>query len=244
MQSRMKIHLLVARPLREFLASTGTRRVIDLGSGSGGLITDLAQEFRAAGFEVEFTLTDRYPNNDLGLSVEGMTALTDPIDARDVPRELSGCRTLFNAFHHFDHADAITVLKNAVDVSQPICVFEIADRRFVNVLGSFLIPAIALVITPVIRPWTLGRFVFTYLVPLVPFVCWWDGLVSQLRAYTSDELLELASKASCEYEWKSGMIKSTGTPIRITYLTGYPKLEPGEDTEIIEGKTEATVRTQ
>ena len=29
-----------------------------------------------------------------------------------------------------------------------------------------------------------GRMLWTYPVPLVPLTCWWDGIVSQLRAYT------------------------------------------------------------
>ena len=43
---------------------------------------------------------------------------------------------------------------------------------------------IVLLVTPLIRPFTLSRILWTYLLPLVPLTCWWDGIVSQLRAYT------------------------------------------------------------
>jgi hypothetical protein len=39
-----------------------------------------------------------------------------------------GFRTLFNAFHHFQPADAIAVLRDAARAGQPIGVFEIPDR--------------------------------------------------------------------------------------------------------------------
>jgi hypothetical protein len=47
------------------------------------------------------------------------------------------------------------------------------------------------VFTPFMRPFLWKRLLFTYPLPCVPMICLWDGFVSQLRAYTPDELRAL-----------------------------------------------------
>jgi hypothetical protein len=58
-------------------------------------------------------------------------------------------------------------------------------------------------------------------VPLVPLTCVWDGIVSQLRAYTRDEL-----RAMCEgsdpMAWEAGQIPIAKGRGRLTYLVGFP----------------------
>jgi hypothetical protein len=54
-------------------------------------------------------------------------------------------------------------------------------------------PLLVLFATPFIRPFRWRRLLWTYLLPAVPLTCWWDGVVSQLRAYTVPELERLAS---------------------------------------------------
>jgi len=61
-------------------------------------------------------------------------------------------------------------------------------------------------------------------VPLVPLTCWWDGVVSQLRAYTFDELIGLDDDAAPDsYEWTAGRIALPSFPGHLTYLIGYPR---------------------
>jgi hypothetical protein len=49
----------------------------------------------------------------------------------------------------------------------------------------------------------------------------WDGLVSQLRAYTAAELAQLGAAAGT-MEWRSGHVPFTRGPGRFTYLIGRP----------------------
>ena len=145
-----------------------------------------------------------------------------PVDAKAVPPELTGFRTLFNAFHHFRPADAAAVLRDAVRAGQPIGVFEVMDRTVAGVLPVvLLVPLIVLLATPFVRPFRWDRLVLTYLVPLVPLTCWWDGLVSALRAYTPAELEALGREAGPGYMWRAGRVPlSGGSPGRLTYLIG------------------------
>ena len=148
-----------------------------------------------------------------------------PVDARDVPAELNGFRTVFNAFHHFKPDDARAVLQSAVSARQPIGVFEIPERTIPIVIATMVfVPILVLLSTPFIRPFRLERLLFTYLIPLVPLTCFWDGFVSQLRAYTPDELRGLAdSLGGVGYEWKAGKVSVAGSgPPNLTYLVGRP----------------------
>jgi hypothetical protein len=72
-------------------------------------------------------------------------------------------------------------------------VFEIGDqsRRPLVVAAIFLMPLVVLLVTPMIRPFRWSRLFWTYLVPAVPFLVLFDGVVSCLRTYTPDELREL-----------------------------------------------------
>ena len=183
---------------------------------------------RAGGLDVDALLTDRYPNMEafarIAESSDGVISYhAAPIDARDVPPDLRGVRTIFNAFHHFRPADARKVIRSAVDSGQALAVFEVPERRIPVVVMTLLAPLMVLLTTPFIRPFRWRRLVFTYLAPLVPLTCLWDGVVSQLRAYTPRELRQLARDAGgTEYAWTAGKVDVGSIPARLTYLLGRP----------------------
>jgi hypothetical protein len=189
----------------------------------------LQKDLAANGVRVSFTLTDRFPNIDafqcIAAESQGKIAFrTDSIDAKAVPQDLIGFRTMFNAFHHFAPDDAVSVLRDAAREPQPIGIFEIPDRRWLTLLSMlFLTPLIVLVIAPFMRPFRWRRLLWTYVLPLVPLTIWWDGIVSQLRAYTPAELEALAAEVAVEnYTWRAGRIPIGTTPGYLTYLLGYP----------------------
>ena len=86
-----------------------------------------------------------------------------------------------------------------------------------------LVPIPVLLTAPFIRPFRWDRLLFTYLPPLVPLLCWWDGTVSQLRAYTAAELEDLAaSLGDVGYQWSAGRVSPQGAGPRVTWLIGLP----------------------
>jgi hypothetical protein len=65
--------------------------------------------------------------------------------------------------------------------------------------------------------------VWTYLIPVVPMIAMWDGLVSNLRTYSVGELNDLVEQvADDRYEWKIGRARSIGLS-RVTYAIGTPR---------------------
>ena len=135
---------------------------------------------------------------------------------------LAGMRTLFNAFHHLNPEDGRAVLHAAAAARQPIAIFEISDRTWRALISiAVLTPLFVWIATPFMRPFLWRRLLWTYPIPLVPFTCWWDGIVSQLRAYTVEELRALA-KGSAPMQWEAGHVPVVNGQGRLTYLLGFP----------------------
>jgi hypothetical protein len=140
----------------------------------------------------------------------------------NVPKELDGFRTIFSSFHHFDKNSAVKVLQNAVDSNAPIGIFEAAERKWLYIFGVLLsTPIFTFACSLFFKPFKWSRVFYTYIIPLIPFFALSDGIVSMLRIYNPEELIELTKlTTSKNYIWKSGTIKNKlGT--KVTYLVGY-----------------------
>ena len=212
---------LVERALRE----SGATRIVDLCSGGSGPLPGLVATLNAKGLAVTATLTDLYPNvrafEQIAASTRDRVSFAEePVDARAVPARLTGLRTMFNAFHHFAPGDARAVLHAAAAARQPIAIFEVSERS-VRMILVILVPVLVWLSTPFMKPFLWRRLFWTYLVPLVPLTCLWDGIVSQLRAYTVEELGQLAS-GSAPMQWDIGQVPIAGGRGRLTYLIGVP----------------------
>jgi hypothetical protein len=217
----------IAPRLAAALTRTGARRIVDLCAGGGGPWPDLLDQMGLNGVRVR--LTDRFPNRDaFARMVErsGGRVEAEPgsVDAAAVPGSLTGFRTIFSSFHHFRPAEATGILADAVRCRAGIAVFEGAERRWLALLWMVFTPLIVLVAMPSVRPARLSHLVLTYLIPLVPLVVLWDGIVSCLRCYVPEELEALARAADDgSYEWEAGHAPVPMSPLRITYLVGTPK---------------------
>ena len=84
----------------------------------------------------------------------------------------------------------------------------------------FLMPLFAWILTPRMRPFRWSRLLWTYLLPVIPFVVFWDGLVSCVRTRTPQELLHLTTRFP-DYDWTAGY--APGRWLAAVYLIGQPK---------------------
>src|ERR1017187_6204934 len=210
------------------LQRTGTRRILDLCSGASGPWLWLHPALADKGVIASVCLTDKYPNLEgfeleSRLTNQAISYQPQPVDPTQVPGELLGFRTMFTAFHHFRPEQACAVLADAVRNRQGIGVFEATQRRPLALLFTLLAPLGVLVVTPVIRPFRWSRLLWTYLLPLVPLVTLFDGLVSCLRTYSVQDLHDLTARLGTkDYHWEIGTVQRKMTPMPITYLLGVP----------------------
>jgi hypothetical protein len=224
--------------LRRALAATDASNVLDLCSGAGGpwltLWKTLEQE---EGRPFEVCCTDKFPNAKAFASakpLEGNRILfrSTPVDATKVPGALTGFRTIFSSFHHFRPAEARAILEDAVKSRRGIAIFEAAERSVLALVLTILMPIGNLILTPFMRPFRWSRLLWTYAIPVVPFLLFFDGVMSCLRTYSVRELIELTSGLrSAGYEWKIGQETGDVFPLPITYLIGYPVRESARATD-------------
>jgi hypothetical protein len=210
--------------LQRALKEAETNRVIDLCSGGGGPWVRLSRDFVSGERAPEVWLTDIYPNRRAFERLQAEAEVEfcpEPVNAMRIPKELAGFRTIFSSFHHFGPDEARAILADAFEQRQGIAVFESASREPQTILAVCLLPLLTLWLAPQIRPFRWSRLFFTYLVPVIPFTLWLDGLLSCLRSYSQQDCEELVSGMRAEdYRWEVGM--EHGRMVGIAYLVGYP----------------------
>jgi hypothetical protein len=222
------IYKTIGPVLKKGLDKTESKQIIDLCSGGGGGWMKLADHVKEELPGVKIVLSDYYPNipafeNMKKAHFEIISFDTKSVNAMDVPQDQKGLRTQFLSFHHFKPDGAKKILQNAVDAKQPIAIFEAQQRSVGHFVQFFLSPIFVLLMTPAIKPFSLGRLFFTYLVPIVPLCIWLDGLVSVLRTYSPKELEKLISELNNKdsFDWEISFVKSG--PSKVFYLLATPK---------------------
>jgi hypothetical protein len=218
-----------APKIRAAMEATGTTRVVDLCAGGGGPWLTLGEALARSG-PLSVELTDLYPNlhalRHLEAQGEGrFRHRAQGVDATDVPVELEGVRTMFNCFHHFPPDRARAILQDAVRKRRAIAVFEGVDQRLPPILTMPLLSLFVFALTPFMRPFKWSRLIFTYALPLIPFVVLFDGVASMLRIYLPDELRALVAEVPGQesFDWDIGTTPIPGMPVGITHLVGIPK---------------------
>lgn len=228
-------------------ARTQSYTYVDFCAGAGGPTPFIEAELNArlaadgADTGVDFVLTDIAPH----LSAWAAAAKKSPhlhyvarsVDAANAPTDLlhgvatSDARPPFRlfslAFHHFDDALGAQILRNTLDTSAGIAIFELTERTTASLLMNVLTFPVGLLT----NWWTFRRdaimLACTYLLPVVPFVVSFDGLVSSLRTRTPDEVMRLLKTAGQgaeqEWEWTSGRVTHTWPIGQMTYVIGTRK---------------------
>jgi hypothetical protein len=222
-----RIYRPIVKHLRKAIKITGTSRLLDLCSGGGGPWVWLHRALgRQATGHLEICLTDKFPNIAAFRcarehSQGAIVYCGQPVNAAKIPQELSGFRTLFTSFHHFSPAEAAALLQDAVNNRQGIGIFEVPKRCISGIALTFLMPLAALLAAPFIRPFRMSLLIWTYLIPVIPLVLLFDGILSCLRAYSPSELSGIIRRLNADcYIWEVGEERGWLAPV--TYLLGYP----------------------
>ncbi|WP_233261495.1 hypothetical protein [Vitiosangium sp. GDMCC 1.1324] len=211
--------------LARALRASEREELLDLGSGGGGPLPRLRKLLESKhGLKPHVVLTDLFPNARAAerARAQGADYLERPVDALRVPEDLRGTRTSFNALHHFRPEQVRAMLADAQARGVPFVGFEVVERTPKGILATLAVPLLVLLFTPLIRPLSPLRLLFTYVIPVAPLTITWDGLVSALRAHRPEELRALTASLAHEgYTWEVGQLPqpAKGT---LTYVLGLP----------------------
>lgn len=211
------------------MKDAGATEVVDLCSGAGGPWARIVQRLSPRTNLDRVLLTDLFPDlpsmQEMQRDTRGLTVPHgSPVDATAIPPGLRGFRTIFAAFHHFDPASARTVLASATATGEGVGIFELSERSWWSITFVMLATApLTMVLLPFVRPFRWAYVPITYVVPLLPLMLTFDGLVSCLRTYRPSELLALAREAAPTLEWRAGRARPRFGLLPLTYLVGIPR---------------------
>lgn len=226
-----RLYLPISRRLADAFVQSSDSRFLDLCSGGAGPWLSLWKDMghQSDNQIVSVTLTDLYPNIGAFTAAHeqnpiGIDFYAESVNAMQVPDELKGFRTLFSSFHHFKPEHAQAVLQDAVSANVGIAIFESTQRHPLMLVYMLLTPLLVFLNAPFIRPWSSSRLFWTYVIPVIPFVVMFDGIVSCLRTYTPEELQAMVDSVEApNYRWEIGIEHIGILPVGVTYLIGYPK---------------------
>jgi hypothetical protein len=153
--------------------------VTDLCSGGGEPAISI---FKKSNCFSSLTLTDKYPNV-LPLFDDTIFYERQSIDVLEMDFRKETYYTMFNAFHHFTDKDKLKIATKIQDSSSAAFFVEILEPTLFCFLKVLLMSTIGcLLCTPFIRPFSIKRLFFTYILPINVFTITIDGLLSVIRS--------------------------------------------------------------
>ncbi|MEX0291304.1 MAG: hypothetical protein AB3N14_19530 [Flavobacteriaceae bacterium] len=219
LQRMMGTSQVLANLISKVLKEKQLLTIVDLGSGSGGVMPDVLELLRQDPElkDVKLTMTDLYPNEKIIKEITekqdlNMSYYPTSVDATNIATAPAGLKTMVNSFHHMPPERARKILESAQQNHQPLLIYELGDNKMPLLVWWLLLP-ISLVIlmimvlfmTPFVRPLTWQQLVFTYLIPIIPICYAWDGQASLPRIYSLKDIdLLLEGLNSDKYTWTKG----------------------------------------
>jgi hypothetical protein len=169
---------------------------------------------------IPFLLTDIRPHLDAWMKVssksEYLSFIPQPVDATDPPISVisetsngSNQNSRFSSdtrvfrlyclsFHHFTDSLARKVLKSTLATSDGFAIIELQDRHLSSLLLICLFFPLQFA-TTLFWFWRDPlQLIFTYLIPVIPFIVTFDGFVSCLRTRNFEEIMRLVEKEDGE----------------------------------------------
>jgi len=201
--------------------------VVDFCAGAGGPSPYIEHEINMRRLAVKkapinFLMTDLHPHIDAWIPLaeksDTLNFIPQPVDAANPPPSVISSsssdsiatsstrilRTFYLSFHHFDDNTAQAILKSTLQTSDAFAIIELMDRRLFSLLLLLLEPLLLYLVAPLWFVGDVGYLFFVFIIPLLPILMGWDGIVSLLRTRTFDEIVQLADSAMGWRGAKSG----------------------------------------
>ncbi|MEC9281578.1 MAG: class I SAM-dependent methyltransferase [Bdellovibrionota bacterium] len=217
------IHKLWRTEITEFVKRQGSQSIHDPCAGSGyvnQLIFESLDEKLNAKFYLSDLMTDESPEfakqiNALGF--ENLKFAEKSIDLLKIEASNQMPKMFVNSFHHFDRDHVKEILKNTLGQGKELLVLEYCRKTPDSLMSMLFGGVFSLLFFPFVveKKFVLPSFIFTYLIPVIPFMLVWDGVVSCLRTHSSSSLEEILvdlnfSNVSIEKKTKRSLLYPSG----------------------------------
>jgi hypothetical protein len=196
---------------------TNCQTIVELGAGRAPLTKLLSEEAREAG--IRLVPCDLVPDVDLYEALERnnpnvVRPVYTPVDySKEHDFGSNTLAVLVGTFHHIPPAARQKTLRALAKSASHIMVFEPLRNTPLSISLVFLsvAPALLLPLSNLGSEGTWRRILWCWLVPVVPFVFVWDGVVSCLRQWSPAR-------------WKQALREAAGDDRPPTVLAGVHSL--------------------
>ncbi|MDF1821545.1 MAG: hypothetical protein P1U64_08230 [Alcanivoracaceae bacterium] len=214
----------------EFFNRLENDTVLDLCSGSGEPAAAMLEALKDSGGKLpRFMVSDLFPvvhhmAQAASKHPDHIEVISSPLDATDVPAVYAhGGRMVVSAFHHFPPALARRILEDSAKKGKPIFIMEPMTRKGRGALHMGVYFVAANFLNPFLsKQDRLLKALFTYLIPLIPLMATWDGLVSIVRMYTREDFEALVEGIDTDFHWEFRQVTS-GLDSTVSIYMGWPR---------------------
>ena len=147
LQRMIGVPQVLANLIFEVLEKQRITHIVDLGSGSGGVMPEvlnvLDQKLESEG--ITLTMTDLYPNPEQlkkfnSSGNERISYHEKAVDATNIATAPEGLKTMINCFHHMPPKKARSILESAQRTHQPLLVYEMGENNIPLLVWWLLLP--------------------------------------------------------------------------------------------------------
>ncbi|MEM6380118.1 MAG: hypothetical protein AAF705_18130, partial [Bacteroidota bacterium] len=137
---------------------------------------------------------------------------------------VQGVYSFINCFHQLSRKEAEKYLNDIVKSNNPVVIVEGNNDSLWQIVGmTIFVPTTIILASPFVKPFRWSRFLFTYLIPVLPMITVIDGCIALLKLYNPQDLKILTKSIhTSDYDWQIGK-NPNGRGGKIIYLKGLPK---------------------
>jgi hypothetical protein len=203
--------------LQQLISSTNVTCMHDVCSGSGKPSLCMQNMLLK---KIPLTLSDKFPDDKYTNLHINYTKHSVDI-ATLIPKK-NTCYTMYNAFHHFSDNEQKRIVQNMAMANAPFLFAEILQPNWLNIVKIiFTTTFVQLLVTPFLKPFSLARLFFTYIIPINIFTITYDGIISVFKSKTATQFTTLLNDVSTSnYHIIVKSIKSKAATI--IYTMGQP----------------------
>lgn len=178
----------IYKPFVQYLNSLKTKPVLfDLCSGTGKPAIHIFKQSKKFNHLI---LSDKYPN---ALNENSdIIYIKTSVDVLNIEFNPQYTYIMLNAFHHFSDFQQLKIVEKVKENNAQLFIVEMLEPSFICFIKILFATTIGvLLFTPFIKPFSLKRLLFTYIIPINIFTICFDGLVSVIKSKNNQQYEKL-----------------------------------------------------
>jgi hypothetical protein len=217
----IKLYQPLTAILKQMIEENRIINLQDLCSGSGIPAIYIHRKL-AMPLPLPMLLTDKYPDESF-VNKPAVIYSVRPVDALAIQPVENTCYTMFNAFHHFTNTQQSDFINNMKANNAPFLIAEILEPGIINGIKIFFTTTLLQLLTaPFVKPFSVARLFFTYIMPVNLFTVTYDGIISVIKSKTARQYSEVLKNISTPtytvsiktiHNFKENLVYIKGQPI-------------------------------